>query len=79
MVIKILGTGCPNCLKLEEMAKKAAQELNLSAEFVKVKEIEQILEYGIVRTPGLVINEVVKASGRIPAVAEIKTWMQQAL
>lgn len=79
MVIKILGTGCPNCLKLEEMAKKAAQELNLSAEFVKVKAIEQILEYGIARTPGLVINEVVKASGRIPAVAEIKTWMQQAL
>ena len=79
MVIKILGTGCPNCLKLEEMTKKAAQELNVNAEFVKVKEIDQILEYGIARTPGLVIDEVVKSSGRIPSIDQIKTFIQEAM
>lgn len=78
MVIKILGTGCPNCLKLEELTKKAAQELNVTAEFVKVKEIDKILEYGIARTPGLVINEVVKSSGRIPSIDQIKTYIQEA-
>lgn len=79
MTIKILGTGCPNCLKLEELAKKAAQELNVNAEFVKVKEIDQILEYGIARTPGLVINEVVKSSGRIPTIDQIKAFIQEAM
>jgi len=79
MVIKILGTGCPNCLKLEEMTKKAAQELNVNAEFVKVKEIDKILEYGIARTPGLVIDEVVKSSGRIPSIDQIKTYIQELL
>lgn len=79
MVIKILGTGCPNCLKLEEQAKKAAQELNVNAEFVKVKEIDKILEYGIARTPGLVIDEVVKSSGRIPTVDQIKTYIQESM
>jgi len=79
MIIKILGTGCPNCLKLEELAKKAVQELNINAEFVKVKEIDKILEYGIARTPGLVINEVVKSSGRIPSIDQIKTLIQESL
>ncbi len=79
MIIKILGTGCPNCLKLEELVKKTAQELNVTAEFVKVKEIDQILEYGIARTPGLVIDEVVKSSGRIPSIDQIKTYIQEAM
>lgn len=79
MVIKILGTGCPNCLKLEELVKKAAQELNVAAEFIKVKEIDQILEYGIARTPGLVIDEVVKSSGRIPSIDQIKAFIQEAM
>lgn len=79
MTIKILGTGCPNCLKLEELAQKAAQELNVTAEFVKVKESDRILDYGIARTPGLVINEVVKSSGRIPSIDQIKTYIQEAI
>jgi small redox-active disulfide protein 2 len=79
MVIKILGTGCPNCFKLEELAKKAAQELNVNAEFVKVREIDKILDYGIARTPGLVINEVVKSAGRIPSVEQIKAFIQEAM
>ncbi len=79
MTIKILGTGCPNCLKLEELAKKAAQELNVPAEFVEVKEIDKILDYGIARTPGLVVDEVVKSSGRIPTVEQIKAFIQEAM
>jgi len=79
MVIKILGVGCPNCIKLEDLAKKAAQELNVTAEFIKVKEIDKILEYGIARTPGLVINEAIKSSGRIPSIDQIKTYIQESM
>ncbi|MDZ7402285.1 MAG: thioredoxin family protein [candidate division KSB1 bacterium] len=79
MVIKILGIGCPNCIKLEELAKKATQELNVNAEFVKVREIDKILDYGIARTPGLVINEVVKSAGRIPTIDQIKAFIQESL
>ncbi|MDW7679203.1 MAG: thioredoxin family protein [bacterium] len=79
MTIKILGIGCSNCIKLEDMTKKAAQELNVNAEFVKVKEIDEILEYGVARTPGLVIDGVVKSSGRIPSVEQIKTFIQESM
>ena len=78
MTIKILGTGCANCNKLEALAKQAAEELNINATFEKVKEINQILEYGIVRTPGLVINKQVKSSGKLPALNQIKTWIEEA-
>jgi len=78
MVIKILGTSCPNCIRLEDLTKKAVQELNVNAEFVKVREIYKILEYGIARTPGLVINEELKSSGRIPPLEQIKSWILQA-
>lgn len=77
MDIKILGMGCPNCEKLEALAKMAAQELDISATFIKVKELDKILDYGIARTPGLVINGEVKSSGRIPSLEQIKAWMEQ--
>lgn len=78
MVIKILGIGCANCNKLEAMAKQGAEELDIPATFVKVQEIDKIIEYGIARTPGLVINEEVKSSGKIPSLEQIKTWIQEA-
>ncbi len=78
MTIKILGMGCVNCEKLEALAKKAAEDLNISATFVKVKKIDKIMDYGIARTPGLVINEEVKAAGKIPSLEQIKTWIQQS-
>ncbi|UCE04530.1 MAG: TM0996/MTH895 family glutaredoxin-like protein [bacterium] len=78
MTIKILGMGCANCEKLEALAKQAAQELNISATFEKVKNIDKIMDYGIARTPGLVINEQVKVAGKIPSLEQIKTWIQEA-
>ena len=79
MNIKILGAGCVNCEKLESLAKQAVAELGVQATFEKVKDIEKILDYGIARTPGLVINEVVKSSGRIPSVEQIKTYIQESM
>ena len=78
MNIKILGAGCANCVKLESLAKQAVSELGIQATFEKVKDIEKILDYGIARTPGLVINEVVKSAGRIPSLDEIKIWIQES-
>jgi len=78
MNIKILGAGCANCDKLEALAKQAVEELNVDATFMKVKKINDILDYGIARTPGLVINEEVKSSGRIPSLDEIKKWIQES-
>ena len=78
MTIKILGTGCVNCQKLEALAKQAVDELKIDAPIEKVKEINQIIEYGIARTPGLVINEEVKSAGKIPSLDQIKSWIQDA-
>ncbi|MCU0645430.1 MAG: thioredoxin family protein [bacterium] len=79
MTIKILGSGCANCEKLESLAKQAVSELGIQATFEKVKDIDKILDYGIARTPGLVIDEVVKSSGRIPTVEQIKTFIQESM
>ena len=77
--IKILGTGCPNCNRLEKEAKKAVKNLAIEADFEKVTDYQKIMEYEILSTPGLVINEKVVASGRIPSQAEIVTFLAIAL
>lgn len=77
MKIEILGMGCPKCEKLYEMAQKAAQELNIEAEFVKVTDINKIMNYGVMVTPALAIDGEVKVAGRIPTVEQIKTWLQE--
>ena len=77
MTIKILGSGCPNCQTLENNAKKAVEELGLKDVKVEhVREIDKIIEYGVMSTPTIVIDEQVKASGRIPGVEEIKNWLK---
>jgi small redox-active disulfide protein 2 len=76
MEIKILGPGCRNCEKLAEEAKRAAKEAGCTAEVVKVTDMKQIMTYGILSTPGLVINGKVKSYGRIPSVSEIKKWIE---
>jgi len=70
--IKILGTGCPNCKALEKVAKDAVKELALEAEITKVDDIIDIMKYNILRTPGLVVDEKVVLSGRVPSINEVK-------
>lgn len=78
MNIKVLGSGCPTCQKLEENTIRAVEELKLADVIIEhVTDINDIVEYGIMTTPGLVIDEEVKSSGRIPEVDEIKSWLQQ--
>lgn len=77
MKITILGTGCPSCQKLEENAKKAVEELGLSdAKVEPIYDIDKIVEYGVMSAPAIMIDEEIKASGRIPEVEEIKSWLK---
>jgi small redox-active disulfide protein 2 len=78
MKIKILGTGCPKCKKLYSETEKAIASSGVPAELEKVENIEDILKYGIVAMPGLVIDEEIKAGGRIPGSDEIVAWIQSA-
>ncbi len=79
MVIKVLGTGCPNCRTLESHTRKAVKELGTHAEVVKVEDITKILEYQIMRTPALVIDEKVVMSGKVASVSEIKALIGSAV
>lgn len=74
--VKILGSGCANCRKLESVAKEAAKAAGIDAEFIKVTDVNAIMAYDILSTPGLVINEQVVSSGRIPTQAEIQQWLK---
>ena len=73
MNIKILGTGCPNCQKLEANVKKALEELKLKANVEKITDIMEIMSYGVMGTPALVVNEEVIVSGRIPDKEELES------
>lgn len=75
LTVKILGSGCANCKKLEAVAREAASRANVPAEFVKVTEMKEILAYDLLSTPGLVVNEKLVSSGRIPTVAEVQKWL----
>ena len=77
MEIKILGTGCAKCKTLEEAVRKTVAEMNIDANITKVEDIMDIMEYGILRTPGLVIDEEVVASGRMLSVNEIKEFINK--
>ena len=71
LTIKILGSGCANCKKLEAVAREAATQANVEAEFIKVTDMKEIMAYDVMSTPALVINEKVVSSGRIPATADV--------
>jgi small redox-active disulfide protein 2 len=75
MLIKILGTGCPKCQKLEENARQAAQELDLDFQVEKVKDLQQIMAFGVMITPALVVDGVVKVAGKVPGVEDIKKYL----
>jgi small redox-active disulfide protein 2 len=76
MDIKVLGRGCAKCHRLEELTREAIVELAVEATFSKLTEMDDILAYDIMSTPGLVIDGVVKSSGRVPRKEEIMAWIQ---
>ncbi|MCY6957450.1 thioredoxin family protein [Clostridium brassicae] len=76
MVIKVLGTGCANCKKLEANVKEAVNELGLDASVEKVEDIKDIMAYGVMRTPAIVVDEKVKVMGRVAKVEEIKEMLR---
>jgi len=78
MKIKVLGTGCPKCKKLYAEAEKAVTASGMAAEIEKVEKIDDIMKYGVMMTPALVIDGQVKASGRIPPCSEIVSWIMNA-
>ncbi|WP_374309896.1 thioredoxin family protein [Dongia sp.] len=75
LTVKILGSGCANCKKLEAVARDAAASAGLTAEFVKVTDMKDIMAFDLLATPGLVINEKLVSSGRIPTQAEVRQWL----
>ena len=77
--IKILGPGCANCRRLEQLAHHAVDELGVEAAIEKVTDYPDIMRYNILSTPGLVINEQVVSAGRIPSRAEVVSWLANAL
>jgi small redox-active disulfide protein 2 len=78
MEIRILGPGCPRCGEVEKRVINALAELNVAADVEKITDIKKMIFYGILATPGLVINGKVVSTGRIPRVEDIKAWIQEA-
>lgn len=78
MIVKILGPGCANCKKLERTTRDAIAELGLDATLDKVEDYPTIAAYGIMATPGLVVDETVVVSGRVPKLAEVKDLLATA-
>lgn len=76
MIIKVLGTSCKNCQKLEANAKEAVAKLGIEASIEKVENIEDIMAYGVMKTPALVVDEQVKVMGRIASVKDIIKILQ---
>ena len=77
MTIKILGSGCTRCKKLEQNVRNLAAKNNLDANIEKVTDIQEMIKYGILATPGLVINEKLKSSGILPKDEQILEWIQE--
>jgi small redox-active disulfide protein 2 len=77
--IKVLGSGCPNCKRVEQIAHKVIDTLGVDATFEKVTNYNQIVDLGVMSTPGLIVNDKVVSSGRIPSEAEVTEWITTAL
>lgn len=78
MDIKILGSGCPKCQRLEQLAREVVTEIGVEAQFEHVRDIAKIMEYSVLSTPALVIEGEVKVAGRMPSKEEIGHWLGKA-
>jgi small redox-active disulfide protein 2 len=78
LTVKVLGPGCMNCKKLEAVARDAASSSGLDVDVLKVSAMKDIMAYDLIATPGLVINEKLVSSGRIPTQAEVAEWLRAA-
>lgn len=76
--IKVLGPGCPNCKRVEQLTKKALESLDMEAELEKVTDPTEIIDMGVMTTPGLAINDQVVFKGRIPSLEEIVATIEEA-
>lgn len=76
MKIEILGTGCAKCQKLEELVNDVVKTTGVQAEITKVKDIKKIMTYGVMTTPGLVVDGQVKVAGKMPTAEQIKSWLK---
>jgi len=77
--VKVLGPGCANCKRLEQLARKVIDNLAIDANFVKVTDYNEIVALGVISTPGLVVNGNVVSNGRIPSETEVTTWITDAV
>lgn len=77
MEIKVLGTGCVKCKKLEQLTKAALEEMDIEAKIEKVEDIYKIMQFGVMRTPGLVIDGKVVLTGRLPKSNELKELLRK--
>ena len=75
--IKVLGPGCANCIKLENLVKEVVSESNLSANVEKVTDRDKFMDYGVMLTPGLVVNGKVLSSGKIPIKSTLEHWLKE--
>jgi small redox-active disulfide protein 2 len=78
LTVKVLGSGCENCKKVEGITRKVVSSMGVDANILKVTDWAEIKKYPILGTPGLVINEKVVCAGRIPSEAEVTTWLINA-
>ncbi len=77
MLIKILGSGCANCQRLEEVVLEAVETLGIDVQVEKVTEYPEIMAYGVMSTPGLVVDEELRLAGRLPSLDEVKSILQR--
>ena len=76
MLIRILGSGCAKCNRLEQLTREVVAELGIAATFEHVTNMNEIMAYPIMTTPALVVDEVVKVSGRLPSREELASWLK---
>ncbi|MFA7420858.1 MAG: thioredoxin family protein [Melioribacteraceae bacterium] len=77
--IKVLGSGCTNCKNLENLCKEVVAENNIEATIEKVTELKDIMSYGVMSTPGLVVNEKVIHTGKLPTKSTLTSWLKENL